>query len=1513
MKNLLRYFTLITIILFFVSQDKLAAQLIINKTANTNFIQPFPFAPPEIVTFTITVQNPDLCAIEYTVTDNLQKTLGGFYVYTPTVGSISVDNGTYTILPNDHEFSWENTVAPGETDTLIVQTEFGYPFDFPPSGSFNYKNTAIITYYNHCCDDILTNADPDDDILCLSCEEILNDATPSNDTICFTSCYYILNDANPSNDSICLNSCYYILNDTIIANDTLCPNIVGCIYLNDNIPENDILCYGFQEPTVDSADVDLDIYFCDFSCDAFFSYEIDQCTGTVNADFWGWAFFDGWMLDGQFISSDFNYSQSLTPGTYELCASAANECFSNGCIYCETIFISDSQLLAVDIPQTNFCMGDPVTLFANVPPLNLTLSYEWEGPTLTGANGQTVTAFPLAIETYTVTVTDEYNCTATTETTFIPSPRPIINNIITNCNGNGTPADTSDDFHTIVIDVSVMNGFSFTNQYSLESNISGVLGTSQYDSPLTITLPADGAVHTFTVSDIGDPSCPESAQTQALDPCSVCTNPTVSITTNDNILTCNNPSTTLFATPINNATYQWSNGASNNEILTVFSSGTYTVTVCDNGCCDQADIIITEDFNTPPLSITSNTTTLDCNNPTIDLTANAPTTFFQWDNGMNVPTISVTTAGEYTVTATDLFNGCTSTESITISQNDISPIVFINAPTTELNNTVTSIQLDAIATGTGNLAYEWTGGNTNPSLTVTSLGVYMVTVTDIDNGCSTVETITITQAVSCTLSTSIIANPEIATCDNPTIVLTVSSNPPESIFFPYDYQWSPNTLGQTGQNIPVIPTQPEIYSVTVTDPNGCTASADIFIDVDFFVPTVFINAPTTELNNSVTSIQLDAIATGNGNLAYEWTGGNTNPSLTVTSPGVYTVTVTDIDNGCFITESINIIQATCEYFIPSNNLACNDIGNNTICVPLESINAVPNGIIGMDYCMTYDPNVLTPTGNVVLGNVVLDGNTNAGYAVNTTGFPNMVCLSIFYNSNAPVGTNFLGQGEIACVEFSLNNPSIPGTSDFGILNLIESYESSISEECAENGTIDWQGNSDPMNGKITYWNDANLPLLYDVDNPLDNLPTYIYRSDVDCNIIGNPALTDLDGNFEIDTENATHININRDINNSIIVMGTINGFDSYLVHLVTTLDPSYVPNPYEIIAMDVNMDGNVTAGDITHMENRIILNIGEYPQAWNANNGQASKDWLFIDETAVSQDAGFQISSTYPFGDGLGYDRLNVPRVPICQEIAYDNNASCPSPLDMDYHAILLGDVDKSWDLTVYNMKESSGDILLDLDKAIVLKDVCSMLIPIRVENLENLKSLDFILDYNSDKLIFESFVYGDITNNDMRMAYNLAEDGNILFSSYTKMTNGLANSANTLYYARFSMQDPDELITPNDFSFIDTYLDGLTSGNTISNREFNCSDEEIYVGEPSVRVYPNPFAGNFNIELSGYPADTEFKLNFYDVAGKLIESKTFTETLYKYERLNLPTGFYLYELKIGKEVIDSGRLMSAE
>ncbi|MGL5892213.1 MAG: T9SS type A sorting domain-containing protein, partial [Bacteroidia bacterium] len=89
------------------------------------------------------------------------------------------------------------------------------------------------------------------------------------------------------------------------------------------------------------------------------------------------------------------------------------------------------------------------------------------------------------------------------------------------------------------------------------------------------------------------------------------------------------------------------------------------------------------------------------------------------------------------------------------------------------------------------------------------------------------------------------------------------------------------------------------YSVTVTDANNCSASDAINVTINA-LPVVNLGADITQCGGTV---MLDAQNAGS---SYQWNNSTNAQTLTATSSGTYSVTVTDANN-CSASDAIDIV------------------------------------------------------------------------------------------------------------------------------------------------------------------------------------------------------------------------------------------------------------------------------------------------------------------------------------------------------------------------------------------------------------------------------------------------------------------------------------------------------------------------------------------------------------------------------------------------------------------------------
>lgn len=216
------------------------------------------------------------------------------------------------------------------------------------------------------------------------------------------------------------------------------------------------------------------------------------------------------------------------------------------------------------------------------------------------------------------------------------------------------------------------------------------------------------------------------------------------ISTTKTNATCGNANGTATVNSQNGiglANFLWSSGATT-QTATGLAAGAYTVTVTDvNGCTVTTSVTI---IATPIATLTLTPTSTTCGNNdgkvTVSVSGGSPISSYLWSNGATTQNLLNVPGGVYSLTATD-GNGCQITGSATVTG--------LTNPTLDLGADVTFQQgqqavLDA--TGPG-LTYLWSTGATSPTLTVTAMGTYTVTVTN-SSGCTAIDSVVVTVTTS---------------------------------------------------------------------------------------------------------------------------------------------------------------------------------------------------------------------------------------------------------------------------------------------------------------------------------------------------------------------------------------------------------------------------------------------------------------------------------------------------------------------------------------------------------------------------------------------------------------------------------------------------------------------------------------------------------------------------------------------------------------------------------------------
>lgn len=444
-----------------------------------------------------------------------------------------------------------------------------------------------------------------------------------------------------------------------------------------------------------------------------------------------------------------------------------------------------------------------------------------------------------------------------------------------------------------------------------------------------------------------------------------CTNLTLNIDAEVDV-SCNGAndgSATISASGGNGSyTYTWIPGNLNGATQNNLGPGTYTVDVVDtDGCDGQITVEITEP---PAIDLTTTSTDAACGqndgSATVNATGGAGGFTYGWTPGGGTSaTFNNIASGNYTVVVTDA-SGCSETATVTVNSSNGPTLTLISSSDVScFGEEDGSAEVEA-AGGTPGYTYTWNPGALNGAVqNGLAAGNYTVSVED-DDGCVTSIQVDIIEPDEIVLNTS--SNPSSCTVDDGSATVNASGGTGA-----LSYSWTPG--GETTATINNVGAG--IYSVTVTDAEGCSVSANVNVS-SVNGPLVVIDNiinPTCagELNGSATA----TVSGGTTPYTYQWnpSGGNA-ATASGLGAGTYSVTVTD-DAGCTTIEEVTLVDPS--PIVATGNVTPADCGDNNGEIVISA-----SGGTGA-YTYTWDPNVSNAANasNLAAGNytvIVTDAN-----------------------------------------------------------------------------------------------------------------------------------------------------------------------------------------------------------------------------------------------------------------------------------------------------------------------------------------------------------------------------------------------------------------------------------------------------------------------------------------------------------------------------------------------------------
>jgi gliding motility-associated-like protein len=351
---------------------------------------------------------------------------------------------------------------------------------------------------------------------------------------------------------------------------------------------------------------------------------------------------------------------------------------------------------------------------------------------------------------------------------------------------------------------------------------------------------------------------------------------------------------------VDTAAVQWLSATDTSVSFRFNKAGTFWIKgKLDAGCQLYEDSLEVNVYTTPA-SLDLGRDTVLCPGNTLLLNARKGYVSYLWKNGSSDSVFSVTQPGEYYVTVRD---ACGTTVRDTVIVRAAPPVPFNIGPDRTKCNSDT-LHLNAPP---GFFNYTWSNNYQISSATAQNVVVNPLSDTayfvkaEKTPGCFAYDTIRIKVFHSAVIK----LGTDTSFCEGNSLRFDAGSGFTA-------YQWS---NGASTQKVTV--SIAGIYSVIGTTLDGCRSYDTLNVKTVFKNPVVRLDHDSTLCSG--TSRRLDA-----GNFAfYQWNNGSTSKSITINSPGLFAVMVTD-NNGCRGTDTTEIatLLPVPTNFLPADTSIC---------------------------------------------------------------------------------------------------------------------------------------------------------------------------------------------------------------------------------------------------------------------------------------------------------------------------------------------------------------------------------------------------------------------------------------------------------------------------------------------------------------------------------------------------------------------------------------------------------------
>lgn len=449
----------------------------------------------------------------------------------------------------------------------------------------------------------------------------------------------------------------------------------------------------------------------------------------------------------------------------------------------------------------------------------------------------------------------------------------------------------------------------------------------------------------------------------------------------------------------------WNDGSSD-PCIAITASGIYSVTVT-NQCGTSQDMITVFEASEPVIGFDD--TIRICNHQipyTLQPGTLTPVDNLIWSTGSTSSSITVSTEGVYAVTVS---NNC-------FNKIDSVYLEILNIPSPGLPDSTLLCQGDTVILNAtvASATYLWQDGSVEPIYEVSSPGTYSVTVA---NTCGEV-----TDSVHITAFSSVgqpDLGPDIAICVGDQLILYANA-------IGDTYTWNDNSNGDS-----LLINTAGTYSITVED--ACGILADTIVVHSSDIPPE-INLPDTAKLCDDQQIILEAGLSGSN---YLWSNGSSDPSITVSLVGTYSVTVS---NNCGTSMDSTVVES-------GGQLPVIDLGNDTIICTGETLQLTPS--YSMADVLTWNNGSTSPELLIISpGQYSITAQNNCGIAHDTIDIIELPDLVSFSLGN----DTLICAGEQLLLEVNINNTTITWSDGSGgnsfIVNQAGTYYAIANDLCS---------------------------------------------------------------------------------------------------------------------------------------------------------------------------------------------------------------------------------------------------------------------------------------------------------------------------------------------------------------------------------------------------------------------------------------------------------------------------------